>query len=298
MRPLDWAEIEGWESDDHAAAWAAFCVTAGLFGWDGPDPAPGQEKALFEQYFRPYEVVPAGRAHFTAYYEPELPGSRYTSARFHHPLYAMPEGMDALQPWHSRSEILASDMMGGRELVYLESAIEAFLAQVQGSVRVRLDEGGTMRLGFAGKNGHPYRSIGAELVRRGVAPAEEMTPQTIRHWCKQHPDQVPDLLNHNPSFVFFRVLDLPEESGPIGAMGRPVTSGRSLAVDPEIVTLGSPVWVNCPGLPPRLTVAQDIGSAIRGAGRGDIFLGSGPEAGLAAGAVNAHGAMIVLRRVA
>lgn len=276
------ADIPGWEQDDHAAAWAAFAMTDGLS-------APGPARARFEALFEPVEI---GETHFTGYYEPELAGSRERTAGFPAPLHAMPPGLPPI--WHPRAEIVARDLLRGHEIAYVESAIEAFLAQVQGSVRLITPEG-PLRLGFAGKNGHPYRSIGRELVRRGVAPADRLTPEVIRVWCRDNPSEVAGLLNHNPSYVFFRVLDLPPGSGPIGAMGVPVTPGRTLAVDPEVVPLGSPVWVDCPGFGARLMVAQDTGSAIRGR-RGDIFIGSGRAAGLTAGAINAHGRMVWLRR--
>ena len=286
--------LPGWNRDDHAAAWAAFCVTADLFGF-----APARTddpRAAFETLFEPVDPAPGIAAHFTGYYEPELAGAREKSPRFSHPLYANPGGIEPDRPWKTRAEITAGNLLAGHELVFVESAIEAFLAQVQGSLRVRLDDGHSLRLGYDGKNGHPYRSIGAELVKRGVASVAQMTPDRIRDWCAAHPEQVQDLLNHNPSFVFFRKLDLPEDMGPPGAMGRPVTPGRTLAVDPDIIPLGSPVWIDCPGFGARLMVAQDVGSAIKGAGRGDIFLGSGEEAGRRAGAINTKGRMIVLRR--
>ncbi|WP_295530858.1 MltA domain-containing protein [uncultured Thioclava sp.] len=286
--------LPGWDRDDHAAAWAAFCITADLFGF-----APVQTddpRAAFETLFEPVEIDGENGAHFTGYYEPELTGARMKSARFTHALYANPGGIEPDQPWFSRADIAAGDLLAGHELVWVEDAIEAFLAQVQGSVRIKLDDGQSLRLGYDGKNGHPYRSIGAQLVAQGVAPVAEMTPDRIRDWCKAHPEQVQDLLNHNPSFVFFRTLDLPDDMGPPGAMGRPVTPGRTLAVDPEIVPLGSPVWIDCPGFGARLMVAQDIGSAIKGTGRGDIFIGSGLQAGERAGAINTLGRMVVLRR--
>lgn len=257
---------------------------------------PPNARAAFEALFEPVEVAPAGAAHFTGYYEPELPASRSPSAQFSHALYAPPEGWQEGTLWHDRAEIGSKNLLAGREIAYVESAIEAFLAQVQGSVRLKLVEGGTLRLGYAGKNGHPYRSIGAELVRRGVSTAADMTPALIRLWCAKNPRAVPELLAHNPSFVFFRALELPDASGPLGAMNRPVTPGRSLAVDPAHVPLGSPVWINCPGFGARLMIAQDIGSAIKGPGRGDIFVGSGLQAGQTAGAINAMGRMVMLRR--
>lgn len=296
MEPRRWSDLVGWDQDDHAAALAAFVRTADLLGMEGAPCAGTEPKAAFERLFEPVELVPPGQAHFTGYYEPELAAALQPSERFAHPLYAPPARWTAGKPWASRSEIRRGNLLRGREIAWVESAIEAFLAQVQGSVRLLLGDGRTLRLGFAGKNGHPYRSIGAELARRNVAPGEAMTPEVIRRWCAEHPAEVDNLLDHNPSFVFFRKLDLPETSGPLGATGHPVTPGRSLAVDPEIVPLGSPVWIDCAGFGARLMVAQDIGSAIRGAGRGDIFLGSGPEAGRLAGAIDTHGRMVMLRR--
>jgi membrane-bound lytic murein transglycosylase A len=167
------------------------------------------------------------------------------------------------------------------------------MAQVQGSVRVRLPQGAVLRLGFAGKNGHPYRSIGQELVRRGEVTPERICAGAIRDWCAAHPGSVTELLRHNSSFVFFHALDLSPEAGPLGAMGRPVTPLRSLAVDPLHHPLGSPVWVSAPGIA-RLMVAQDIGSAIKGPQRGDIYCGSGDAAGEMAGPMQLSGELVTL----
>lgn len=296
--PLPWSDLSGWGQDDLGAAWEVFQTTADLIGMAGigaDDPASPQRR--FETLFAPVEIAPWGRAHFTAYYEPELPAALQPDARFSHPLYHPPPGWTAEEIWHSRAEINAQNLLAGCEIAYVESAIEAFLAQVQGSVRLRLSGGGLLRLGFAGRNGQPYRSIGAELLRRKiVSDPAQMTPERIRLWCAENPGEVAGLLDHNPSFVFFRPLDLPDASGPLGATGRPVTPGRSLAVDPEVVPLGTPVWIDCPGFGARLMVAQDIGTAIKGRGRGDIFIGSGPQAGQIAGAVNTRGRMVMLRR--
>ena len=285
-------DLPGWAEDDHAAALAAFCVTRDLWSEAPQTPIGGVAKAFFEAHFHPAAIATPAR--LTGYYEPAVPGAQAPSARFAHPLYAAPAGLAPGKPWLTRAEIAATGALAGLELVWLETAIEAFLAQVQGSVRVMLEGGGSLRLGFAGKNGHPYRSIGAALIHRGAIEAGQMSAQAIRDWCAAHPAQVADLLNENPSFVFFRPLDLPEGTGPQGAMGRPLTALRSLAVDPAHVPLGAPVWVACPGLPPRLMIAQDTGSAIRGAGRGDIFFGTGAAAGARAGALNAMGQIRVL----
>jgi membrane-bound lytic murein transglycosylase A len=283
MRRVPWAALDGWSSDDHAAAWAAFSVL----------PPPADPRAWFEAGFEPHEVA-ARSAHYTGYYEPVVPGSLTRTGAFAHPLHAPPDGLTPESRWHDRATIAAENLLAGRELVWLSSAIEAFLAQVQGAVRVALEGGGTLRLGFAGKNGHPYRSIGAELVQRGAVPEDRISADAIRHWCESNPAGVQALLNLNPSYVFFRPLDLPGDLGPPGAAGRPLTPHRSLAVDPAVIPLGTPVWVDCPGLAPRLMVAQDVGTAIKGAGRGDIFLGTGPQAGAIAGALNARGRMVAL----
>jgi membrane-bound lytic murein transglycosylase A len=148
-------------------------------------------------------------------------------------------------------------------------------------------------LGFAARNGHTYRSIGQELVRRGDIPADAISADAIRAWCAAHPEDVAELLAHNPSFVFFRLLDLPEDSGPIGASGVPLTTFRSLAVDPECVAPGVPIWVEC-GSIQALFVAQDVGSAIRGPARADIFCGSGDVAGQMASALNTQGRLHIL----
>lgn len=285
MGRVAWADLSGWEADDHAAAWAAFSVAA----------SPENPRSWFEATFDPYEVAPMGSAHLTGYYEPVVQGSLTPTDVFCHPLHAPPSDLRADTPWHDRAAITQGNLLSGRELVWLPSAIEAFLAQVQGSVRVALEGGGTLRLGFTGKNGQPYRSIGAELVRRGAVPADRISAAEIRRWCARNPLEVQALLNLNPSYVFFRVLDLPEDLGPPGALGRPLVAHRSLAVDPEVIPLGTPVWLECPGLPPRLMVAQDIGSAIKGIGRGDIFLGTGEGAGQVAGTLNAMGRMVALR---
>ncbi|HEY0214213.1 MAG TPA: MltA domain-containing protein [Paenirhodobacter sp.] len=287
MQRLGWSDIPQWDADDHAAAWAAFAIDAPRLNAKGA-------RLAFEIGFEAFEVTPPGTARFTGYYEPELAASPIRTDDFPAPLYAMPPGLPS--PWLPRADIIAGDLLAGYEIAYVSSRIEAFLAQVQGSVRLRMTDGSVWRLGYAGKNGQPYASIGRELVRRGVALADQMTPDAIRIWCAENPDLVTGLLNTNPSFVFFRVLDLPPETGPIGSMGLPVTARRSLAVDPAVIPLGAPVWIDCPGFGARLMVAQDTGSAIKGAGRGDIFIGSGADAGRIAGGINTAGRMIWLRR--
>ncbi|NND40767.1 MAG: murein transglycosylase, partial [Silicimonas sp.] len=185
----------------------------------------------------------------------------------------------------------------GLEIVWLEDPVEKFFLQIQGSGRINLEEGGNVRVGYGGKNGHPYRSVGVELVRRGVFEEHEVSAQTIRRWVSENPVEGEQLLRHNPSYVFFReVSEVPADKGPLGAMNRSVTAGRSLAVDPEYVPLGAPVWVEKNGESPirRLMIAQDTGSAIRGPQRADIFYGTGSNAGDEAGRIKDGGRMVVL----
>ncbi len=172
-----------------------------------------------------------------------------------------------------------------------------FFLHIQGSGRVRLQDGNLIRVGYGGKNGHNYRSVGQELVRRGVYAAHQVSAQVIRNWVKRNPVEGAELLRHNPSYVFFReVNSVPATRGPLGAMNRSITAMRSIAVDPSYVTLGAPVWIEKGGANPlrRLMIAQDTGSAIKGAQRADIFYGTGEEAGLEAGKVRDPGRMMVL----
>jgi peptidoglycan lytic transglycosylase A len=302
---LDWADLNGWAKDDHAAALSVFLETCGDIH-DGHWSAvcklaarSGDARSFFETHFRPVLIADDEKPLFTGYYEPELPGSRTKSDRFRYPLHRRPDEVDGSNPWLTRQEIETTGALEGRglEIVWLEDPVDKFFLQVQGSGRVRLLEGGNMRVGFGGKNGHPYRSVGKELVRRGIFKAHEVSAQTIRRWVRQNPGLGPELLWHNPSYVFFReITRLAPDKGPLGAMNRSVTAGRSLAVDPDFVPLGAPVWLEKDGKFPirRLMVAQDTGSAIKGPQRGDIFFGSGPEAGQIAGRIRDPGRMIVL----
>ena len=170
------------------------------------------------------------------------------------------------------------------ELAWLADLADAFFLQIQGSGRIRLPDGEVMRVGYAGKNGRPYVSIGRLLVDRGEMTLPEVSMQSIRAWLASHPDQAAGLMRQNPSYVFFReFFDVAADQGPIGALGVPLTPGRSLAVDRRFVPLGSPVFIDTTdpvdGLAMRrLMLAQDTGGAIRGALRGDVFFGWGPDA--------------------
>lgn len=304
---LRFSDLKGWSEDNHSAAlsvflktcpdlkdqnWSTLCAVAQTEG-------PKNPRAFFELFFRPVMVTDGKQALFTGYFEPELEGSRTRSDRFRYPVYRMPAEARNQRKWLSRREILTSGVMDNRglELAWVDDPVELFFLQIQGSGRIRLTNGKTMRIGFGGANGHPYKSIGSELVRRGVFRAHQVSAAVIRNWVRRNPVDGAELLLHNPSYVFFRELtDIDSKEGPKGAMNRPVTELRSIAVDPKFTPLGAPVWVEKAGRSPirRLMIAQDTGSAIKGAQRADIFFGTGDEAGRLAGRLRDPGRMVVL----
>ncbi len=267
----DPASLPGWSEDDHAAALTAYALTVDQLPAHWPRPDGSSARGFLENHFR---CLAPQDALVTGYYEPELNGSAVETPRFRFPLHALPP-MDRT-PWFTRAEIQEGRRLRGRELVWLDDPLEAFLAQVQGSVRLRLPDGSVLRLGYAGRNGHPYRSIGAELVARGAVSADAISTEAIRDWARANPDQLDGLLRCNPSYVFFRTLDLHADLGPLGALGTTVLSGRSVAADPAVPG-GALVWLAGAGLN-RLTVVHDRGSAITGS-RIDLFCGTGPSAG-------------------
>lgn len=264
---------------------------------------------FLEHHFKPYQVAgPDGiEGLFTGYFEASLRGARQPDSTYRYPLYRLPpelEGGAKPEDYYDRAAIEAGALAGrGLELVWVDDPVDAFFLHIQGSGRVELAEGGVMRVGYAGQNGQPYFAIGRALIDSGEIPKEQMSMQAIRVWLAAHPDRAQDLMNLNRSYIFFR--ELSDEGGPLGAQGVPLTPLRSLAVDRQLFAYGVPVWLDTtvpPGqpLPPsgmplrRLMVAQDTGGAIRGAVRGDVFWGHGPEAAWIAGRMRDPGRMWVL----
>ncbi len=307
IKMLSFDQLEGWEKDNHEAALTAFLQTCR----DLKDPdwralcalAKDQDasaaKGFFQLFFRPVLIEDGKPALFTGYFEPELSGSRHPTARYRYPVYRQPPEAKRTDVWLSRRELLNSGVMDGRglEIAWVDDPVELFFLQIQGSGRIRLPDGSSIRVGYGGANGHDYRSIGTELVRRGVYSIHQVSAAVIKNWVRRNPVAGEELLNHNPSYVFFReVSKVPANAGPLGAMNRSVTTLRSLAVDPRYTPLGAPVWVEKDGADPmrRLMIAQDTGSAIKGAQRADIFFGSGDDAGAAAGKLRDPGRMVVL----
>ena len=283
----------------------------------------GAARQYFETWFRPYRVLSNGKPDglFTGYFEPNLHGSRVRSDTFHVPIYARPKDLvlvtlgdwreklrgeriagriinGRLKPYHSRADIEAGALAEkARALAWVNDPIDAFFLHIQGSGRVSLPDGGVIRVGYNGHNGHIYRAIGRDLLKAGAIEKQDLSLQTIRAWLKAHPDRMQEMMNRNPSYIFFREV---KGEGPIGAQGAPLTPGRSLAVDPRTLPLGAPVWVAADyqdgtGHPfRRLMIAQDTGGAIRGAVRGDVFWGHGDTARALAGPMKATGRLYLL----
>ena len=302
---LRFADLDGWATDDHRAALTSFRETCDLLedaDWvplcrlaaDAGDSAEGARQ-FFELFFRPV-VIGDPPALFTGYFEPELAGSPVRTPRFAWPIYRRPPELQDGQVYLTRAQIEAGALRGrGLELAWLDDPVDVYFLQVQGSGRIRMPDGRVMRVGYAGRNGHAYRSVGQEMVRRGTHSMDQVSAQEIAAHVRNQAGT--ELLNINPSYVFFRtVSNVPAEKGPIGAMARSITAFRSVAIDPDYTPLGAPVWVEKDGADPirSLMVAQDTGGAIKGPQRADIFYGTGPAAGDAAGTVKDGGRMVVL----
>ncbi|MDR1709819.1 MAG: murein transglycosylase A [Candidatus Accumulibacter sp.] len=346
-RPVRWADLPGWDSDDFIAAWPAFLQSCRGFAAKPLGPAwnaacehaktvPAADaraiRRFFESRFAAYPLIApdgASRGLVTGYYEPLLRGSRVRTEEFAQPVFGPPPDLLTVElaevqpdlkdkrlrgrldgrrvvPYYSRAEIAGRDWAARHPetvLLWVDDAIDLFFLQIQGSGRVKLPDGAMARLSYADHNGHPYRSIGRALAERGELPIERASMQGIKDWARAHPARLTELLNQNPAYVFFRELPPGDAAeGPPGALGVPLTAGRSIAVDPRHVPLGAPVYLATTeplSKTPlaRLVMAQDTGAAIRGAPRADYFWGFGEEAGEKAGRMKQQGEMWVLRPV-
>lgn len=305
---LKYDDLAGWQDDDHEAAMTAFlrsCPDMTRPEWQTVcEVAQTQPPAkdFFETFFQPVLIEDGEPMLFTGYFEPEIAGSLEQSETYSYPIYRVPSDLRVGSTYYSRREIEEGRVLEGRdlEIAWLADPVDLFFLQVQGSGRIVLSDGSRLRVGYGGKNGREYSSVGQVLVRRGILDASEVSADEIRAWVRRNPELGQELLWNNESYVFFReVNEVPSEAGPLGAMGRSVTPMRSLAIDPSITILGAPVWIEKEGREPlnRLMVAQDTGSAIKGAQRADIFFGTGTDAGFRAGAIKDGGRMVVLMPV-
>jgi membrane-bound lytic murein transglycosylase A len=288
--------------------------------------SPDAAKAFFETTFVPHRVVHRGaEGLLTGYYEPVLAGSRTPNETYRFPVYRRPPDLvnlvgeaergaladglthakktaNGVEPYATRAEIENGALEGqGLELVWLADPVDTFFMHIQGSGRIRFASGETIRITYDGKNGHPYTSVGRYLINAGLFAANDMSLDALKVWLAADADRGSHVMQENRSFVFFREL-ANEDDGPLGALEIPLSSGRSLAVDTGYHALGTPVYVSAPTLAPwtsgegfaRLMIAQDVGSAIRGPERGDIYFGSGDEAGRLAGTTKHAGRFFVL----
>ena len=363
--PATFADLPGWESDDHLAAWKAFrasckpVLDAAKGGTKaGPRPTPqalldvcqlalstvnagkSQTKAgarvFFERHFRPHRVAPgASEGLLTGYYEPLIQGARQPDKIFQTPVYRRPNDLvnvvaesergaksaeythmrkteKGLVPYMTRAEIEQGGLKGQNlELMYFRDPVDVFFMQIQGSGRVELPDGQKVRVTYDGKNGYPYKSVGRHLIDEGHFEPEKMSLKALAAWLKADRKRGESVMWENKSYVFFRELEGAEAEGAMGVLGISLQPGRSLAVDTAFNDIGMPIYVTSPQLThamkpdqgkptgfARLMVAHDVGSAIKGPERGDIFFGSGDKAGRVAGVTKHPGHFFTLLPIA
>jgi membrane-bound lytic murein transglycosylase A len=306
-----WSDLPGFNADNFNEAWVAWrqncarnlpnsqSLCADVRRLD-EQPSALQKTWVMEN-FQPFRVehlnaaaAPANGL-LTAYYEPVFEASRTPRPGFEVPLYGVPANLKARSPWYSREDIAklpaAQAALKGKEIAYIASPVDAMVLHIQGSGRLWLTERDgrrtQIRLAFAGTNEHPYQSIGRWLLDQNLT--KDATWPGIKAWLAQNPRRTNELMARNPRFIFFKeeaLLGAEALLGPKGAMGVPLTPGRSIAVDPGSIPYGSVVWLSSGGPQTslnRLVFAQDTGSAIVGAVRADYFVGSGDAAGELAG---------------
>jgi membrane-bound lytic murein transglycosylase A len=294
-----WSELPGWGTDALHEVWSAWvrgCARAtaphaSLCAEVRPLTlaSTDEQRAWIERRLQPYRVVETdGRTPqglLTGYYEPILSARRQPSALHRTPLYAPPAGLSAGQPWYSRQEIdtlpAAQAALKGRAIAWLADPIDAMILQIQGSGRLQVREAdgslSSVRLAFAAHNGHPYQSVGKWLLDQRAI--RDVSWEGIKAWAAAHPARLNEMLWRNPRTVFFKEVKLGDpDVGPQGAQGVPLTPGRSIAIDPQSIPYGTPVWLSTQGPvmnQSKLVMAQDTGGAITGAARADLFTGWG-----------------------
>jgi membrane-bound lytic murein transglycosylase A len=287
-------------------------------------------KAFFEEHFLPLRIsrLGEGDGFVTGYYEPVIDGSRTRTDVYSVPVYRRPSnlfvrgfkqdapslpnkgqvfrkiGRRKLVPYYDRAAIEDGAIAGrGLEICWLKNQTDLLFSQIQGSARVRLEDGSTVRINYDAHNGYPYTAVGRILIDRGIIPKEQMSMQKIREWMDQNPDGANELRRQNQSYVFFREVQLSDKDEAVGAQGVPLTPGRSIAVDRSLHVYGTPFFIE--GELPieseksktpfhRLMIAQDTGSAITGPARADLYFGAGAEAGKVSGRLRHNMRFVIL----
>jgi len=352
LEPIDWNTLDGWQADDHAAAFATFlascrpllhtnlpkgekrpmylalthacrdAVAAGRL-------AEEQARIFFERNFRPLRISKLGESAglLTGYYEPIVDGSRFPTGIFKVPIYRRPPDLvpprnssspgflnrgqslrqarnGTLLPYYDRGQILDGALDGQHlEICWIKDQLDALLIQIQGSARVRLEDGTMLRINYAAHNGYPNVPIGRILIERNIIPREAISLDRIREWMRANPQSADAVLRQNRSFTFFRIVRLSDDREAVGAQGVTLTSGRSIAVDNSLHVYGTPLFIQArlpltndkrSGSFARLMIAQDTGSAILGPARADIYFGAGDQAGELAARVHHSGNFVML----
>ncbi|BCM26265.1 murein transglycosylase A [Methyloradius palustris] len=337
LRSANWQDLAGIEQDNLTMAWPAWLQSCSALktkpAWQNvcdvaanmKNPSVGVIQNYFKQYFNVYRTTNADGSDtgmITGYYEPLLKGSLVKTDAYRYPLYRQPSDLitvdlasiypelankrlrgrvigNKLVPYYNRGEIESEQSpLQGNELLWVDDVIDLFFLQIQGSGLVQLENGEQIHVGYADQNGQAYQSIGRLLIQSGELTSDKASMQGIKNWALTHPEKLRDLLNSNPSYVFFRELPagLP---GPLGALGVPILGERAVAVDPRFVPLGAPIFLattfpNTSKPLNRLMMAQDTGGAIKGGVRADFFWGFGPDATRQAGSMKQKGKIWVL----
>src|SRR3954452_20891865 len=353
IEPLAWSNIEGWASDDPAAALATFLASCrGVVGSakTSRDTRPvypalvevcrhlraagtldgAAARKFFEANFVPVSIskVEDSNGLLTGYYEPIVEGSRFPTGEFKVPLYRRARDIVNMsrkrkadgfpnrgrvmrrvnrlkyEPYYDRAAIEDGALDGKHlEICYLKDFNDLLFMQIQGSARVRLEDGVILRVNYDAHNGHPYTPVGRVLIERNLVPREEMSMQRIRQWMADNPGGAAELRRQNKSYVFFRITGLSGEEEPKGAQGVPLTPSRSIAVDRALHVYGTPFFIQAELAIAteksdtkfrKLMIAQDTGSAIVGPARADIYFGAGPDAGHIAGRIKNPARFVML----
>ena len=322
FRSVSWQELPGWQEDDLTQAWPAWlkscdvlrkrngeinwrqvCAQAGnVSGRDGR-----AIRQYFEGNFQAYEVRNSATGNesglITGYYEPVMNGSQTRTTTYTVPLYGLPNAWKASKPSPAptRAELMSSGVLRGSELAWVQDPVAAAFMQIQGSGKIRLEDGRVLRLGYAGTNDQPFKSFAQWLLDRKEITRSQATMQGISAWAKRNPGRVEEMLNANPRFVFFKELpgNVSADLGPNGALGVALTAERSIAIDLKAMPLGAPVFLSTTKplssqTLQKLVMAQDTGKAIVGGVRADYYWGSGDSAGELAGRMKQDGKMWLL----